>query len=163
MVVVRRAVLADAADLASLHVQCWNETYTGVLPQHYLQARSVAARFAFWRDRLRQPDPRIPIFVASAADGRLVGFASGGPERSGSLGVAAELYALYVLKSAQGQGLGRNLAEAVINELRPGVAVWVLAPNPARAFYEHIGGRLLAEKQSSFGGVRLPELAYQLA
>ena len=152
---IRQAVLADAAAMAAVHVASWESTYTGVLPASYLAERTVAVRYAFWRDRLAEADPAICIFVACGEDGAVCGFASGGN---------GELYSLYLLEEALGMGLGRALVATVLAELRGAerVIVWVLGVNPARGFYERLGGRLVAEKQTMMGGERFMEVAYDL-
>lgn len=152
---IRRAALADAAAMAAVHVASWESTYTGVLPASYLAERTVAVRYAFWRDRLVEDDPAICVFVACGEDGEVCGFASGGN---------GELYSLYLLEEALGRGLGRGLVEAVLAELHGAerVIVWVLGVNPARGFYEHMGGRLVAEKQTMMGGELFTEVAYDL-
>jgi hypothetical protein len=38
--------------------------------------------------------------------------------------------------------------------------VWVLADNPARKFYEALGGQYVYDKQVSIGNARLVEVAY---
>jgi hypothetical protein len=38
--------------------------------------------------------------------------------------------------------------------------VWVLAKNPARKFYEALGGQFLRTKQVMIGGATLEEVAY---
>jgi GNAT superfamily N-acetyltransferase len=151
---IRRAVLADAAAMAAVHVASWESTYAGVLPATYIAERTVAVRYAFWRDRLIEADPAICIFVACGDDGAVCGFASGGN---------GELYSLYLLEEAQGMGLGRGLVEAVLEALGGGrVIVWVLGVNPARGFYERLGGHLIEEKQTRMGGVLFTEVAYDL-
>lgn len=162
---LRRADPDDAEELARVHVECWEETYGGWLPRAYLAARGRRAREAFWRDQLAETGD-VPIFVACDAGGRICGFASGGPERTGTLGTHAELYSLYVLRRAQGRGLGRKLAEEVLGSLGAGedrgVAVWVLAQNPACGFYEHLGGERLAEREADLDGEAFTEVAYEL-
>jgi GNAT superfamily N-acetyltransferase len=153
MALVRRAVLADAAGITAVHVASWESTYGDILPEAYLAARSVAVRLAFWTDLLAEGDPAICVFVACWEDGSVCGFASGGP---------GELYSLYLLDSAQGLGLGRRLVEAVLDVLDEPVRVWVLSVNPARGFYEHLGGRLLEEKRVTMGGEIYTEVAYDL-
>lgn len=88
------------------------------------------------------------------------GVASGGPERTGTLGVEGELYSVYLLETARGLGLGRRLVEMVLAELGGKVGVRVLAANPARGFYEHLGGRRLAETLVEMGGENFTEVAY---
>ena len=38
--------------------------------------------------------------------------------------------------------------------------LWVLAGNPSRFFYESMGGTRIAERQESFAGTLLDEIAY---
>lgn len=159
---VRRARMADAAGMAAVHVASWESTYAELLPEEFIRARTFEAREAFWRDRLLEDDPRVPIFVACGEDGAVVGFASGGAERTGELGVDGELYSIYLLEEAQGAGRGRALLEAVLGELRGlgmrRVAVWVLGTNPARGFYERLGGRLIGRRTVD----GFEEVAYEL-
>ena len=78
--------------------------------------------------------------------------------------IDGELYAIYLLKSAQGQRIGRMLfAETLRGLLELGsssMLVWVLKDNPTRGFYEHLGGVYLREKQIEIGGKELMEIAY---
>jgi GNAT superfamily N-acetyltransferase len=161
MTTVRRARGEDADELAAVHVAAWNHTYAGLLPEAYLAARGFAARRAFWRDLLRKGDPAVCVFVACDGAGRIVGFASGGPERTGLVERRQELYALYVLSEAQGEGIGRRLVEQVLGVLGP-VAVWVLATNPARGFYERLGARYLTERRVMKPDATFIEAAYAL-
>lgn len=158
---MRRARAEDADELAAVHVAAWNHTYAGLLPEAYLAARGFGARRAFWRDLFQRADPAVCVFVACDGAGRIVGFASGGPERSGLVDRRQELYALYVLPEAQREGTGRRLVEAVLDAMGP-VAVWVLATNPARGFYERLGGRYLTERHVTKPDVTFIEAAYAL-
>jgi GNAT superfamily N-acetyltransferase len=97
-------------------------------------------------------------------DGGIVGFISGGAERTGRLGYEGELYAIYLLQLAQRQGLGTLLVQHFVCELRArgfgSMAVWVLAANPFREFYEALGGKVVAEQQIEHGGQSFTESAY---
>ncbi|MFN0103787.1 MAG: N-acetyltransferase family protein [Bryobacteraceae bacterium] len=166
MAQVRRARLADAAGIAAVHVESWRTTYADLLPAAYIAERTCKAREAFWTDQLRKDNPGVHIFVACEDDGAICGFASGGPELTSTLGVDGELYSLYLSAAAQGRGLGRRLADSVLTELqRSGarsIAVWVLRENPARGFYERLGGRWLADNQIEIGGETFTEVAYDM-
>jgi GNAT superfamily N-acetyltransferase len=102
--------------------------------------------------------------VAEDESGEIVGFASGGPERSGDAAYGGELYAIYILLPYQQRGIGRRLSFAVVERLaRAGIRsmlIWVLADNPARRFYEALGGREVDRKQVEIGGAVLDEVAY---
>lgn len=163
MVLVRRAKVGDAAGMARVHVASWESTYADLLPAAYIAERTLAVREAFWTDRLAESDPSVCIFVACGEDGRICGFASGGPETTGRMGMAGELYSIYLLEEAQGQRLGRKLVGAVLAALPDGpVLVWALGENPACRFYERLGARFLLDRHREFGGVIRREVAYAL-
>jgi ribosomal protein S18 acetylase RimI-like enzyme len=135
-VTIRVAGVADAEALAPLHVQVWDEAYTGLMPQQVIDGRKVEpmrAKVARWRQRIARPD--CTTWVADDA-GDLVGFVESGRGRDGS--GELELMALYVRSSHYDTGLGHRLLETAIGD---GPAyLWVLDGN-ARAirFYERHG------------------------
>jgi GNAT superfamily N-acetyltransferase len=102
--------------------------------------------------------------VVAEIEGRVVGFVSFGPTRTPAMPYSGEVYALYIHIDWQGQGLGRRLLatalEALAKEGHRGAMVWVLAANPARFFYEAMGGQRAGERQETFAGSELEELAY---
>jgi len=143
---IRPAVVADAERLAPLHVQAWDEAYTGLMPQEILDAHRsepMAEKVERWRGRIVWPDGS--TWVAED-DGELLGFVSTGPGRDGS-GIL-ELMALYVRRSHYGTGLGHRLLETALGGTALGgmalgdrpAYLWVLDGN-ARAigFYERHG------------------------
>ncbi len=161
-VALRRAKPADAAAIARVHVETWREAYAGLVPDAYLLAMTAAGRTASWRRILGQGGDT--TLVAEAPDGQVVGFGSCGQPRIGDLPFQGEVYALYVAIDWQGQGLGRRLLGALFSALRgAGVSdayLWVLAGNPARFFYETMGGTRVAERRECFAGTLLAEIAY---
>jgi len=78
---------------------------------------------------------------------QVVGFICGGAERTGQLKCDGELHAIYMLQIAQRQGLGTLLVRRFVREFRSrgltSMAVWVLALNPFRRFYEVLGGEVI--------------------
>jgi GNAT superfamily N-acetyltransferase len=109
---------------------------------------------------------RTVVFVAeSKLEGQIIGFASGGEERSKKYPeYPGELYAIYLLRGEQGKGLGTLLTTSVLGRLRQegfnSVLVWVLAQNPYRHFYERMGGRFLGSQNIQIGEIALEEIAY---
>ena len=95
----------------------------------------------------------------------MVGFASGGRERAGETGYSGELYAVYVLDEFQKRGHGRELVRAVVGGLRElgleDMIIWVLRDNqPARLFYERLGGVYIRTQPITIGPVTLEEVSY---
>jgi GNAT superfamily N-acetyltransferase len=161
---VRFALLDDAAAIVEVHVASWRTTYKGIFSDTLLDTLSVDKREQSWRETLALPEPNSVTLVACNVDGSIVGFISGGAERTGRLGYEGELYAIYLLQLAQRQGLGTLLVKHFVRELRArgfgSMAVWVLAANPFRKFYESLGGKVVAEQQIERGGQSFTESAY---
>jgi GNAT superfamily N-acetyltransferase len=165
---MRRATVADAAAIARIHVETWRTTYAGILPNAYLVGLHRGRQAAGWRRSLvAQRGGKLTLVMEEAGTG-IVGFASAGPARSGELppdsDVRGELYALYVGGDWQGQGYGRALLQGVLANLFENdpcaVIAWVIDANPARFFYEAMGGVRLASRQERFAGADLDEIAY---
>lgn len=150
--VVRPAQLADAARIGAVHVAAWRETYAGLIPSSRLATLDADKRSAMWRRQLASGTAR--GIVVAEERGLIVGFASCARQRSSALaaaGYAGEIPAIYLLRANQGRGTGRLLMQAMARRLIAegyrGMALWVLATNaPARAFYERLGGIIVAEQ-----------------
>jgi ribosomal protein S18 acetylase RimI-like enzyme len=164
MIQIRAAQLADVPGIARVHVDAWRSTYQGLLPADFLADLRYDQREQLWQHILTQFSETHFVFVAVDHE-QVVGFASGGPEQSGGLGCDGELYAIYLLSTYQHQGLGRKLTQALVRQLVAqgfqSMAVWVLAENPARRFYETLGGRYLCTRQDEIGGATVSEIAYR--
>ncbi len=157
--VIRRAGPADAAAIARVYVDSWREAYQDQLPESYLAKLDYAAFERHWRQTFAA---RGWAFVAAEGD-RVVGIASGGRARRQNL-ASGEIYVLYVLAERHRRGIGRGLFDACHFELakrgHSGTLVWVLASNPARGFYERLGGKRVAENSLAIGGTRVREIGY---
>jgi L-amino acid N-acyltransferase YncA len=161
---IRPALVNDACSIARVHVGTSKATYSGILPESHLQRFTVEWRERFWADELARPGTDTPTLVAVDPASGVVGFASGGKQRDESLLYEGELYAIYILPSAQRRGLGTLLVERFARELDQqgyrSMSVWVLAANPSTAFYQKLGGQLIAQKFIEPDGQRFLELAY---
>lgn len=162
---VRSARLGDARAIAQVQVASWRSTYRGLVPADYLAAMTVEEHSARWIRLLQEPAHLELTFVAET-DEEVVGFAMGGREREGDHRYRGELYAIYLLREAQGLGYGRSLVSAVaagLLRLRlTSMLVWVLRGNwRARGFYERLGGVYLREHELDLGaGFSVIEVAY---
>jgi GNAT superfamily N-acetyltransferase len=161
---IRAAYPSDAAAVAKVHVDSWRTTYRGIVPDDFLAALSYEQRERLWRGILSPASSSSFVYVAEDPAGQIVGFASGGPARDADPDYSGELYAIYLLQDQQRHGLGRRLIGALVQQLvqagMTSLLVWVLADNPARKFYEALGGQYVYDKQVSIGNARLVEVAY---
>ena len=162
---IRVAEVRDAPAIASVLVASWRTTYPGIVAQSYIDKLDVAERTTAWERRLSLDASASPdTMVAETASGAVIGFVSGGPLRTPHPGFDAELYAIYLLREVQGQGLGRRLAthwarRAVARGFDAAI-VRVLTGNPACKFYERLGARRLKEGSLEIGGQPYPEVWY---
>ena len=146
---------SDAAGIARVHVDTWRSTYRGIVPEEYLASLSYEKRCEVWRRVLTRTHGSEVVYVAEDRKSQIVGFASGGKERTGDPDFLGELYAIYVREGSQGKGIERQLASGVAARLlldgMQSMPVWVLAENPTRRFYEDLGGTWLREQNITIG------------
>ncbi len=165
---LRPARPADAAAIARVQVETWRAAYAGIVPDAYLVSLTESKQALQWNHTIRRAVAPETVLAAESADlpgGRIVGFGSCGRGRgSGGGPGGGEVFTLYVEPDWQGQGIGQMLLEALLARLHGGglnqAVVWVLSGNPARFFYEALGGRRIAERKQRFAGVELAEAGY---
>lgn len=157
---IRKAVLSDVDGIAKVHVDCWKTTYAGIIPDDYISKQTYEKRAELWERVI----PNGNVFVAED-DGQIIGFADGDRERTGDYEeYKGEMYSIYILKSYQGQGIGKRFLKEVVHALVKqdihSMIVWVLKDNPSRHFYEKMGGEVVDRITVDFSGKELVELAY---
>jgi GNAT superfamily N-acetyltransferase len=159
---VTPAAPEDLAGIAVVTVKAWQATFQGVLPDAFLAGLTV-------EDQLHRHQAlfaRSGVFYYTAkVGGEIVGFSSGGPNRSSASDVVNELYALYLLPHWQNRGIGRRLLLVVAMQLQaPGrqdLLAWVLSHNPHRNFYRHCGGSEATTKSINLAGQSWPLTGYR--
>lgn len=164
---IRRARPRDARAIARVHVDSWQTAYLGLVPAAILNQLTVDDRTTSWQRILGS---RASGTWVVEADGAIVGFASAGPNRDDDAEThgGGEIYAIYLTPAFWGRGLGFELMQSALEDLRSRrvrvVTLWVLAGNTrARRFYEQCGFSLDGgEKVEHLGGAVLPEVRYRL-
>lgn len=158
--IVRAATEADLPRIAAILVETWRSTFRGKLSDVFLDGLSVETQEARHRSRMGNPSS---VYRVALAEGTVVGFGSGGPDRSAQEPGDAEIYALYVVERHQGLGGGRALFDGVVRSLfgqgHRSLRVRVLRVNPAIAFYERLGGRQDRAGTIELGGEPVEEIS----
>ncbi len=167
---IRRARRDDAPAIGRVHVETWQSTYAGLLPDALLASMSDVRQSAWWSGALADPAQAKGIFVADDEERGVVGFGSCGPVRDPPEGLdgaemrPGEIYTLYVESDFQNRGLGRRLLDALFRQLRADgcdtAVLWMLADNPTRFFYEGMGGSLCGQRTDTMAGRDVEEVAY---
>ena len=149
--------------MAALHVQCWREAYSEIVPRELLATFSAEKRIPLWEKVI----PDLERFALAAFDGDApVGFVISGPgaeryieDQDGNLDT------IYIAASHYRRGIGRELlARAAQDWLARGgrtMTVGVLAQNlRARSFYESQGAKLAKLTTYNWDGHVLPDAIY---
>lgn len=120
---------------AYVHWQSWHEVYPGVVSQDYLDRftleKAEKMAFSWGGDHL---------IIAKAGD-RVIGFVGYG-DRGDEAPETGEIFALYILSEYYGTGVGKQLMDAGLEQLKgyPQICLWVLKENKrAIRFYEKCG------------------------
>ncbi len=155
------ACTADAACIARVYVEAWQDTYPGIVPDALLRAMTLCGQTARWTSAIARHEA---VLVARDGVHGIVGMASLGRARDTALGQDGEIYTLYVDPAFYGCGTGRALMAAAFGELRrrgfSSCIVWAHAKNPARYFYERLGGRLVGERTGWLMGEAVREVGF---
>ena len=161
---IREARPEDAKEIARVMVDTWRATYRGIVADSFLRSLCYEERETRWLELLQGIHGTRYTYVAEEANGSIVGYISGGKERTGDPDYSGELYAIYIDPSFQERGLGRLLVAALAERLLSAglnnMLVWVIAANPSRRFYERIGGRYLRAQPFDIGDESLETVAY---
>ncbi|HEY3780133.1 MAG TPA: GNAT family N-acetyltransferase [Fimbriimonadaceae bacterium] len=165
---IRLATVADAQEIAIVHVKAWQKSYAGIVPDHVLDNLSIESRTKRWEEILVNPETKSTTWVLEA-DGHILGWCSIGPNRDeGSSELSGEVWAMYVHPDAQRKGVGTALMQQAISALRNAgyedAILWVLTNNTqGRFFYEATGWKeTLATKEIEMGGTALLETRYEI-
>lgn len=165
---IRDATPDDADAIGLIHVTAWRETYPGIMPPAVLDRLDPVARAGGWRRRLSgdQRDAFIALVAEAEVDGQgeVVGFGSAAFDAGTGVG---EIMTLYLLRRAQGRGLGGALFRALAARLAERGAttleLWMAAGNPTGGFYAHLGGVVAGRKVERLGDAReeIAEVRYR--
>ncbi|MBM6617551.1 GNAT family N-acetyltransferase [Bacillus sp. RD4P76] len=147
--------------MAIVHVNSWKTTYKGIVSDEYLSTLKYEEREKLWMKALSSPNF---VWVAEV-DHQVVGFISGGKERTKEYGYDGELYAIYILKQHQKCGIGKKLVQAFSKEMKEignfkSILVWVLSKNPSVQFYQSFKPVKVATAQIDIGKEKHQEIAF---
>ncbi len=162
---MRSAVAADAPAIAEVHVASWRAAYRGLLPDEYLDSRTVEVRTQQWDAVLADPGPG-HVLVAVLGD-RVVGFAQVRPSGDADAPPGTgELRTIYLHPDAWDRGLGRALHDEALQRLEAdghrSATLWMLSTNDrARRFYLRHGWSLIPGlRTQEFGGLVVTDVRF---
>jgi GNAT superfamily N-acetyltransferase len=158
----REATVSDCLAVAKVHVQSWRESFAGIVPQTFLEQKSVEQRAKAFAAGFSADSYK--MYVAEVAGRGVVGFADFGEPREFIDAYEGELYAIYLVPEFQRKGIGERLFNLGVDYFigcgKGSMYLLALAVSPYRLFYEKMGGRVVGKKQVEIEGVMYDELVY---
>lgn len=133
---LRTAGPGDLEGVVRVFLDCWRQSYRGVLPDRLVDGMSDESAEDLWRRALEATGATV---VVAEQGGEVLGVT-----RYALDGATGHVHSLYVSPSARGLGLGRRLLDRAAGDLAAGGAeealLWVFADNaPSRGFYTACG------------------------
>ena len=160
---VRPASPSDAAAIAALHVEGWQE-FRDFVPAHVMAARTLAGREAEWLARLSSADPGTWTALAERKS-EVVGFVYCTLLEQPILGARSEIKNLFTTARRRRQGIGQALLTSAARWLaeRGGepISLYSFSANPFRAAYSHLGGTIAGERPTRWDDTVIPETCYR--
>ena len=160
MSIVRKASFDDAREIAEIDAAVWKSTYKKLLPDKILNARKAdEKRILDWQRRIN--DDKYTLFVYD--DDGIAGYLWAGPARD-DIGIAYEIYALYVKGDRQRQGIGRALFTAYQAQINyaPHYLYMLEGNISAARVYESMGGKNIQRhnRRMEYSGYYISEVFY---
>ncbi|MFC7062670.1 GNAT family N-acetyltransferase [Halobacillus seohaensis] len=164
MAQVRIAQFEDAEQIANIHIQSWKSTYKDLIDEQDLSNTTLENRVALWEAILRTPINGQIAYVIESNDGQIIGFVSGGKERTKNYSYDGEIYAIYLLNKHQRMGYGSMLLNTFSKAMKESgyqsLLVWILTHNPSVNFYEVLGAKPVEAEEVTIGQGTYEETAY---
>jgi GNAT superfamily N-acetyltransferase len=127
--------------LRSTSPTAWRESFTGIVPQAFLDGMSVEKRAKAFEKGFASDFYQ--MFVAETQENGVVGFADFGKTRDSDSAYKAELYAIYLLRDFQRQGRSAKLFDLGVKYLiksgMNSMSLLALEASPYKSFYEKDG------------------------
>ncbi len=163
--ITRLATPSDCSAIARTQIESYRAAYKDLMPPEYLAAFSYAEQEQDWRDLLAANRAGELLIVAEgppgaeetgaqgagepgsgaqSARGKILGYALVRQVDPAKTGFDCELVSLHVRPGGYRQGTGRALVADAARRMHAlncrSLGLWVLDGNPARHFYERLGG-----------------------
>lgn len=155
-IIIREYKAEDAEAKGYVSYKSWQETYTGLISQEYLDKQSVEKSI----EMSKKYDSSENTLIAEM-DGKIIGFACYGKCRAEELDDYGEIIAIYVLKEYQKRKIGKMLMDECKKRLSKynGIALWVLDTNKnAINFYQKYGFKFDGAKKEAMLVAPITEL-----
>lgn len=162
--VIRPATHEDCGALGLITVTSSLKTFLGNVPEEDFDFSWTPAVSADnWREFFDDEWPPERLFLVAEIERRVIGYIIAG-ELADHPDYERVVNGLYILPSAQGQGIGRSLLSAVATRLGAegvkSLLIGCLKENPSCGFYQHLGGVEVCRKPNKMDRYETEEIFF---
>ncbi|MBR4270692.1 MAG: GNAT family N-acetyltransferase [Clostridia bacterium] len=159
-ITIRTAVPADGSGIAKVHAYTWWSSYQSFMPKEYLEDRIINIENATLKFT-NCINTKHNCLVAEVGN-EIVGILYFMPAKDPKYAKCGEIKGVYVLERFQRMGIGKRLFIAGIKALlehryKDMIINVVQANTKGKNFYLKLGGEVVGEFESTFGGVTLKQ------
>jgi RimJ/RimL family protein N-acetyltransferase len=162
-VIIRKAIISDAEQMANIHARSWEAAYANIIPQNAI-AETNARRSDLWNRILSKEGGSFKFAICNGE--KVIGLLTFGESRDEDADTnTLEIYSIYLLPEYLGKGFGKSAMDFVNlfakNNGYIKITLWVLEENyRARRFYEKCGYAFDGTEKELFIGKLLKEIRY---
>lgn len=150
--IYRKARVNDAASIVKINLEGWRTTY-----RNLISSQTIEARFLTYENRVNKTIEQITLnntYFIAEIDDEVVGFVHYVLSNNDKYNKHGEIKALYIKDEYHRKGIGRELFNNAINEIRKlglhVVLIDCLIGNPANDFYLKMGTSIDSIKEENF-------------
>lgn len=158
----REGNAADISGIARVYLESWQEAFSRIAPQEFLDNMSVEKRKKRIEDRFAQNSYK--TFVAEDAEKNIVGFIDFGKPVLADVAHEIQIYSFYFLPEFQRKGFGGELFKLCLKKIADegysSVCLDSFEVSPYRKFYDKMGGRVVGEGKHDLAGVEHKTIIY---
>lgn len=159
---IRLNHLEDQEGMAKIKVDCWKDTYKGIIDQEYLDSLNYEIQTNKYIESFN--DYKNMVLVAEDVEThKIIGYSCFSVEENEY--ADSELISLYIDKNYARRGIGTSLLRETVKELKKynkkTMLLWCIKENKnAINFYEKLGGKRLFDKMAKIGNKVYQEYGY---
>ena len=162
-ITIRNITEEDIPQVVDIQVEGWKAAYKGIIDDEFLKSMDKEKQI-----ERRKNDYKQGNLIVAEWNSKVVGFCrfSDVALSNDSENFDCELMALYVKPELKQQGIGKEMFNYVVNDLKgkekSKMILWCLKENyPSRAFYEKMGGIIVGEHKIEIGDKTYQEVGFE--
>ncbi len=165
-IIIRSATISDVSAIAKVNIESWRSTYRGLVTDSILDNMKLDTYLEKWHHILTSAEEKDSFcFVVENDEDIIVGYALSGKNSHLKFDFNAELYAIYLLKEYQKQGIGKKLFRKSLEEFKKrslqSFLLFVLSSNlGAREFYESFKPDFTANESITIDNAQYCDVCY---